>query len=182
MSLLCWGIGWVQILLYCAILVAITPVLTILFLVRERGDRKPSQTPLLRSLHGLGKRFYEFLGAVGLFGGGFVAAGSGPPVSAWSEPVPVMARASRGAAAANNRAASAAAAIRVDCRRGMGVTAGQAGRMKPLKVAAGVQAFGFVVVVDDAPVVVAVAAAPLVQSTASVRVWPAEKTRGDTKW
>jgi hypothetical protein len=51
-----------------------------------------------------------------------------------------------------------------------------------LKVAAGVQALGFVVVVDDAAVVVAVAAAPFVQSTARVRVWPPEKTRGDTKW
>src|SRR5205085_6048261 len=61
--------GWNQrTLILLSALPALVPVLAILLLVRERGGRTPARTPLLRSFHGLGRSFYEFLGAVGLFG------------------------------------------------------------------------------------------------------------------
>jgi len=47
---------------------AILAVFAIAFLVRERRDRTPVQTPFLRSFGGFSSRFKEFLGAVGLFG------------------------------------------------------------------------------------------------------------------
>ncbi len=49
---------------------ALLAVLAIVFLVRERSDRKPVKTPFLRSFGGFGKPYKEFLAAVGLFGVG----------------------------------------------------------------------------------------------------------------
>lgn len=47
---------------------ALVAVLAIVFLVRERGDREPINTPFLRSFGGFGRPYKEFLTAVGLFG------------------------------------------------------------------------------------------------------------------
>jgi len=47
---------------------ALLAVLAIVFLVRERSDRTPISTPLLRSFGGFNQPFRRFLGAVGLFG------------------------------------------------------------------------------------------------------------------
>ncbi len=49
---------------------ALLATLAIVFLVRERTDRQPIATPLLRSFADFSKPYKRFLGAVGLFGVG----------------------------------------------------------------------------------------------------------------
>lgn len=55
-------------LLFWSAVPALLAVLAIVFLVRERTDRTPISTPLLRSFGGFNKPYKQFLGAVGLFG------------------------------------------------------------------------------------------------------------------
>ncbi len=55
-------------LLFWSAVPALLAVLAIVFLVRERTDRTPISTPLLRSFGGFDKKYKQFLGAVGLFG------------------------------------------------------------------------------------------------------------------
>lgn len=65
--LLALGVGERTLIFWSAI-PALLAVLAIMFLVRERTDREPVTTPLLRSFGGFSKPYKEFLGAVGLFG------------------------------------------------------------------------------------------------------------------
>lgn len=55
-------------LLFWSAVPALLAVLAIVFLVRERADRTPIATPLLRSFGGFSKPYKRFLTAVGLFG------------------------------------------------------------------------------------------------------------------
>jgi MFS family permease len=62
-------VGWSQrTLLILSALPALVPVLAIGLLVREREGRTAVRRPFLHTFKGLGRRFNEFLGAVGLFG------------------------------------------------------------------------------------------------------------------
>src|ERR1043165_1628806 len=66
--------GWSQRgVIYVTAIPALAAALAIIFLVRESPGRTPVKRPLLKSLSGFQRDFYEFLVSVGLFGCGAFA-------------------------------------------------------------------------------------------------------------